>query len=447
MPRAVVAGGPGFVALAWEIGSDLGTNTVVWTSVDGVAWTRDADAESGHFATERVGIAATSSSVVITTCCDTSGKFGRPTLWTTTDGLSWAPTTLPTADNAGPIHLAATATGYLVVSLVADPSGVEGMALASWRSSDGRAWQRDEVLETNLRGQMAGIDDVSAAGDGFLIADDSGAFFTVGADGSVTRIDPPAAYVGLVGGPAGALWLGAPDIGVCLSAFSSREGVAEAIPEDAGGCAISNEAGVTVPVAGGWLVVAPRQAEPGADVVWAILPSGSTTAGQPPEGPAPAPPSSAIPALPTGPLTARVACPVGPVTVAKLIALSGNDRAACFHSRDLTFRAWVVDPGEGLGGTCPAVVPTWLLDCVLPTWLLAPSKASDQTLHALKHPGATGALKGVGRWVDVTGHFDDPAATTCRLEPGPAVVGFPPVAWYVLACREEFVVTNIETAP
>jgi hypothetical protein len=93
----------------------------------------------------------------------------------------------------------------------------------------------------------------------------------------------------------------------------------------------------------------------------------------------------------------------------------------------------------------PAVLPTWLQECVLPDWLLASGKTSGVQLHALRRPGATGDLKGVARWVEVTGHFDDSASSTCRLETGPATLGEPPVGWFVLRCREQFVVTRIET--
>jgi len=45
-----------------------------------------------------------------------------------------------------------------------------------------------------------------------------------------------------------------------------------------------------------------------------------------------------------------------------------------------------------------AVLPQWLLDCVLPPWLLSADPGGDQPLHALRAPDAGGALKGV--WYD-----------------------------------------------
>ena len=67
------------------------------------------------------------------------------------------------------------------------------------------------------------------------------------------------------------------------------------------------------------------------------------------------------------------------MTIAMLVAVEDrNDRVACFGGRALTFRAWVADPGEGYGGTCEPVTPTWLQPCVLPDWLLAADKASSR---------------------------------------------------------------------
>jgi hypothetical protein len=82
---------------------------------------------------------------------------------------------------------------------------------------------------------------------------------------------------------------------------------------------------------------------------------------------------------------------------------------------------------------------------VLPDWWLASDRTTQVHLDAVKRPGATGDIKGIGRWVNVTGHFDDPAAPTCAPGAGPTVVGEPPVGWFVLRCREQFAVTRIET--
>jgi hypothetical protein len=124
IPQGLVAAGPGFVALGWNITPRLGTEPVVWTSPDGVDWQPDPD-PSGHFPTGAQGIASTGSTIVVATCCDTTGVFGRPSFRTSTDGIAWVETLMPTADNAGILHLAANAGGYVATSLV-DEAGAPG---------------------------------------------------------------------------------------------------------------------------------------------------------------------------------------------------------------------------------------------------------------------------------------------------------------------------------
>lgn len=457
MPRAVVAGGPGFVALGWNVTPKLDTElVVVWTSPDGVVWQPDPD-PSGHMPTGAQGIASTGSSIVVATCCDTTGVSGRPFFRTSTNGITWVETRMPTADNAGVLHLAANASGYLATALVDEASAPDGRAPAAWRSTDGRTWVRDPAIDQGLRKPLTGVSDIQGSGDGFTIADDSGGYLRLGPDGSVAPIEPPARYGYPLGGPAGPAWLGTPDGGTCASAWVRAPDTWRAVLTDTRGCAGPTPASSPslmiafalrgLAQADGWLWVSPETGTSG-ETAWAIRPANSVPVVDPPAGPAPVPPTTAFPVVPTGPLKASAPCPAGPVTIAKIVATDANDRVACFGSRQLTFRAWVVDPGVGYGGACLQVNPTWLQECVLPDWLLASNRTGTGEihgqLHALKRPDATGDLTGVSRWVDVTGHFDDPAAATCQVEAGPSP-GEPPVAWFVLQCREQFVVTRIST--
>jgi hypothetical protein len=193
----------------------------------------------------------------------------------------------------------------------------------------------------------------------------------------------------------------------------------------------------------GWLVI-DRPAEAKADSVGALRPSGSVRSVDPPTSIV-APTASSIPEPATGGIVARTSCPKTP-TIEALIALDGNDRVGCYGSRDVSFRAWIVDPGEGYGGICPQISPSWLQVCVLPQWWLSAGKSTEGSLDAVKRPDANGDLAGVGRWVKVTGHFDDPAGATCRLAVGDGVAADPPPAgWFVLQCRMRFVVTRMDT--
>ena len=132
--------------------------------------------------------------------------------------------------------------------------------------------------------------------------------------------------------------------------------------------------------------------------------------------------------------------------------ISKDGQRMTFGDTAMTFRAWVVDPGEGYGGTCGPFRPAWIMECVLPDYLLAMSgvkiDSSADILHAMRAPSATGNLKGVGRWVRVTGHLDDPISPTCRWasdEPEFGADSEGPPALAVLECRLTFVVTDIVT--
>ena len=54
------------------------------------------------------------------------------------------------------------------------------------------------------------------------------------------------------------------------------------------------------------------------------------------------------------------------------------------------------------------------------------------------------AIPPVGTHVELTGHFDDPAAATCRMVPLPGAIGpVVPQARTVALCRQAFVATAI----
>jgi hypothetical protein len=94
--------------------------------------------------------------------------------------------------------------------------------------------------------------------------------------------------------------------------------------------------------------------------------------------------------------------------------------------------------------------PTWIRECVLPDYLLAAVRASGldsgPQLHAMRSPAASDTFKGVGSWVSVVGHFDDPVSSTCRAASNPESISLEselPRASAVLDCRLVFVVTEL----
>ncbi len=154
-------------------------------------------------------------------------------------------------------------------------------------------------------------------------------------------------------------------------------------------------------------------------------------------------------------------CPIPPVDLATTRDLARAGRAVrCFGSGSLTFRAYVPTT-EGLGGTSASrMTPAWLAD----DWtgvILQPGPLTEQDQDAwlvvrvapslgrcaITDEGDPACPFGphLDGYVVVTGHFEDPAATTCKSAPWAAGQDpGPSKAKMVARCRARFVVTKVE---
>ena len=64
----------------------------------------------------------------------------------------------------------------------------------------------------------------------------------------------------------------------------------------------------------------------------------------------------------------------------------------------------------------------------------------------MRDPGVYLPYVTPGAPIVVTGHFDDPVATTCSRSPAASVVDPRPPELIVLQCRSQFVVTGISSS-
>jgi hypothetical protein len=150
------------------------------------------------------------------------------------------------------------------------------------------------------------------------------------------------------------------------------------------------------------------------------------------------------------PTQPAVSCPVSrPGTVEGLLEMDRSLLVPCFGRDPLTIDGYVAGCG-GCGGTSGSSGS--------PSWLLDPLGYSAFWLAGTFTPAETGG-GGLGVWIDparpvivppegthvaVTGHFDDPAATTCHLVPLVAIgVALPNPADAVATCRRSFVASGI----
>jgi len=155
-------------------------------------------------------------------------------------------------------------------------------------------------------------------------------------------------------------------------------------------------------------------------------------------------------ALPQASQPSPQECGAPPNDIVKLVNVEGALTAACFGDQPLTFRAWTVGcygcsapPSAGPGSGQPA----WLAQPPKATTLfLSPSRVGLWgAIEAVLDPSLRGSvIPGPIRQVRVTGHFDDPAAQSCRRVPTEfEEQSYAGVADIVAGCRATFVVTEI----
>ncbi|MBI3746724.1 MAG: hypothetical protein HY264_09455 [Chloroflexi bacterium] len=449
-PEKVVGGDFGYLAVGWRV-RGLELVDALWLSRDGITWQPvpvDAMPEGPI-----TGLTAGPAGIEVAV----STADGATVVANSSDGGSWRRSRLPGLD-VGPKGLVALPDGFMILGSIksVDTSGNTMTRRMAWRSEDGIAWTGNIDLSNAIYGLPDGIETWVASPYGLAGS---------GAGGGVTLVTAadvrflplaPTTYGRAVGGPAALLWVaGASLDGACAAAWQFDGKGWIQLDNVAGGLGCLD---ATTPVVVGSAAVdggAVVYGLLGPDfkrVAWLVRASGQPPRGTAAGGPVPNAPGASIP----DPLAVTIghpsSCPSRPTTVAAMIELDPALAVGCFGSDPLSFRAWVVDPGEGYGGTCGQFTPRWILECVLPDYLLSGGVDTNAVgrgmLHAMRSPTASGDLTGVGRWVQVTGHFDDPVSPTCRFGGGDSgpTIGFEPErprAEAVLDCRKVFVVSRL----
>lgn len=139
------------------------------------------------------------------------------------------------------------------------------------------------------------------------------------------------------------------------------------------------------------------------------------------------------------------ACPAPP---SDFLAFSVLDHAAalvCFGNAPIMFRAWSVSCG-GCYGTGPGVHrPEWLMS---PTdnqlFLSAIEDDNGWWTSVVMDPSVEMDPSWTQTFLEITGHFDDPAAATCHYEPTPQDLLYWSGQQSVIdQCRQTFVVTAV----
>jgi hypothetical protein len=452
-PELVVGADFGFVAAGWRFDGQS-FRGAMWLSSDGVSWSESPDTglPSGLIRSLVAGPAGIAIGVDV-------GGFGG-SFAASLDGRTWRAAEFPSGATPNADGLVALPAGFMVTGSVdgLDSSGGTISASMIWRSGDGLAWTADARLAKDLSGRPNGIEAWTLSPYGAVGSDVSRGIAAITASGLDDLPGAPSEYGRLVGGPAGLYWIAGTQVSATCSAAWQFDGRTWQ-PLDLGAkrdpCADGLIILGSAPVSGGLVVLGILGDSPSRSA-WLMRAPGNAPSAVVAGGPVASAPKSSIPDALAATIGNLSTCPAVPTSVDQVIGLDPWLGAGCFGDQAIAFRAWVVDPGEGFGGTCEAFMPAWIRECVLPDYLLSsgagidPNSAGSKELHAMRSPSATGDLAGVGRWVQVTGHYDDPASPTCRFSGGEGAIDFEPErprAEAVLQCREVFVVTHLRTVP
>lgn len=119
----------------------------------------------------------------------------------------------------------------------------------------------------------------------------------------------------------------------------------------------------------------------------------------------------------------------------------------CHGDTTITFRAWSGRCEGCWGGGDGTYEPQWLAGTLENQLVLAPVESQSSWTPAILSPNVASvpAEEWLDAWLEVTGHFDDPLALTCRITPAPQDYQyFSGALGGINNCRQQFVVTAVE---
>lgn len=478
---SAMAGGPqGFLAIAQRSGqSDNYPATQIFTSRDGIDW--QAAIEPPRPGCCWNAVAWGPAGWLLVGSAGGRGGLANPWLWGSSDGLHWDPPGMlaQSATFGEPSALEASDLGYLMVT----PYGSHPRLLYS---PDGRTWTESDAgqvagdylhIAATPIGFLAWIDPAES-GTGHRLA----AFSPDGRTWSPVSGGPDAASARVV--PVGnrviametdtatgalRVWLGsiaggrfrwgpmtgaaAPFANAVVTTIASDGQQAIAFgwdrateapltwtsdggpwSRDALAATFDGLPSLAAAGGGGMVVVGHRWNDRGDNpVLWHRSADGSWGSETHPFlGVAPDP---------TG-------CGPPPGDAVEFINMNAASAAACFGGLPITFRTWS-SVCHGCGGEPDRNYdPTWLVSPTTNALFLSPVKWPDNYLgFAVLEPTLGGFADPSWRnaWLEVTGHYGDPAATTCRWTPPLDQLQYYAGARSIInACRQQFVVTAVK---
>lgn len=137
-------------------------------------------------------------------------------------------------------------------------------------------------------------------------------------------------------------------------------------------------------------------------------------------------------------------CPISPMSFDDLGVLAPLEALHCYGRNEIVVTGTVASPVGGYEGPF-AYSPAWLAHPIAIPFL---ATAQGAALGFRPHPDSDLEPPEGGDVVRVTGHYEDPAATSCRVTVDPAFADeehdLPDPALVVLTCRATFAWTDYE---
>jgi hypothetical protein len=430
-----IAWGPaGWLAATYV--TDQGRGRIwLWSSADGLVWTRlgmlgGIDSE---FVTQLLG---SESGYLLETFSEQGGYAPNGgTIWSSTDGQTWVESTDPivTHEISGERRIAALQGGFYLWETGDDP----GRGAAAF-SSDGQTWSQLDHGPDGIGLRLVSFRDGMVAIDLDRVSLAPRVWSAIVDPGQVSWVRESAADAAFAGGVVRQLvsdgsrvyafgW----DLSTEQPLVWSGDGshwTRSVLPESFGGIPTIAAAGPA-----GVVVVGHRHTLRGDNpIFWHRTPTGRWV----PE---------ADPILEAVPDPA-IDCPPLPSDFLEFVVADAPAMVSCHGAAAFTFRAFSVRCDDCYGLMSGHPEPQWLVNPTTNQLFLGPSEHGlDWYVTAVLAPSLAPDPAWTGSWIEITGHYDDPAAAGCHQDvDADSVEWWGGRAWTIDQCRETFVVSRIQ---
>jgi hypothetical protein len=409
----------------------------IWSSADGLRWTRLGmlGGLNGEYVSDFIGSEA---GYLLETVPQQSGSAApRGPVWSSTDGLTWIESTDPVSSHrfVGDRRMVALQGGFYLWD--AGENAAEPDRFAAF-SVDGRSWSEignaPDGLSLHLASFAGGIVAIDLHRESLAPR----VWSAVVEGGQVSWIresSADAAFRGAVvtqlvsdGARAYAFGWDATTEAPLVWSGDGVHWARSALPESFGGIPTIAAAGPA-----GVVVLGHRHTLRGDNpIFWHRTPTGRWT-------PEPDPVLEVVPDPTTN-------CAPLPGDLLDYVVADAAALIGCHGSASITFRAFSVACVDCYGEGSANLTPAWLLD---PRdhqlYLGRDASTTDWISTAILGPSLEPDPTWNGQWIQVTGHFDDPEASSCHQDIDPdSVEWWSGVDWVVDQCRETFVVTAVQ---